>query len=317
MKQNNQPWTSFFLILLFWFIYVGIGLITPLSRNTLGLDPLQLRLLQFSFYLPILVTWLLGTFASSSLRKYSHGLEDREQKNAFNNISHGVSILIITSVITSISGNLRSYFQDSQVLTATFTIINNYLYVFPTLISMYLFYEAGKNLVRSLKFTGLTFFQRFVSLILPTIIIGLYIYFILTNPTRQFSDLSGVMPTFYLPDLLIFSTIVLPLFIAWILGAESIYLLGIYRSKTTGAVFQSSLQQLSYGFFCLIFSSMFLQLLLSLGSTRLVGQSLFILLTIIYLFVFIQGLGYLLLHLGSRKLAHIDQVLEKYVRGHE
>lgn len=315
IRKNTALWLPYFAIFLLWLLYQIITFAAPVSASSvsLGLSAQSIRLLQLTISLPLLATWLIGIWGADNLSRFSRSLENVDQKIAFHHTSKGVRILIFGSMLTSLLGSIRTYYALSPEIVRLFTILINYLYVIPTLYGLILFHSSARSLARSVKAEKLSFIQSIFSLLLPLSISLLYSWFILTNPTRTFSNIPGVNPTYYLSDLLIFLTLVVPLAASWVFGTLSVLYTHQYHTNVSGTVFRTSTGQLTWGKTLIVFASMFIQLILSLGNSRLLGQGLTIVLAIIYAFVLIQAIGYLLVGLGSRKLKNIETVLEKYI----
>lgn len=314
-KSKIYLQTYFLITFILWIIYQIISFSTPVSESasTLGLSLLQIRLVQLSISIPILATWLIGIWGSINLWLFSDSLDERSTKKSFRRISVGIGILVSASILSTIIGAGQNYIDVPEVTRST-TIIRNYVYVFPTLVSLTLFYISSKSLARSVKIDQISSLKYTVAVLISLSITALYSWFILTNPLRQSSSDPSLSPTFYISDIMIFSTIVFPLFISWLLGILSIMYTDEYRGKVAGLVYQSATSMLVRGKFFIVITSMFIQLLLSLGSSRLLGQNLSILLVIIYAFIVMQAAGYLFIGLGSKKLTTIENILEKYTR---
>lgn len=301
------------ITILLWVCYLVISLTTPTTQNqAFQLSALQRYILQFTISVPLLAIWLSGIISGHQLHNYAEHLEDQDLKVTFTRLSRGIYFLVLGSILTTILGSVRSRFLSDFSVQMTLTVINNYLYVFMPLIGLSLILQSAIELAKSNRASNLTFFRVAAAALIPILATVGHVWLISTNPSRQISTLAGVSPSYYLPDYLIYSTIVIPSFITWLIGSLAISYLRLYRRLVAGYIYQSSASFFTAGLVLIIVSSVILQLLLSVGSTRLLALGLTPILAVVYLFIIFQTIGYLLIWRSAKKLFVIEKVLEQY-----
>jgi hypothetical protein len=131
---------------------------------------------------------------------------------------------------------------------------------------------------------------------------------IFTNEIRTVTPDPRIPATYYLKDSLIVLTIVIPSFLAWLMGIRTILNLDNYSRRVEGSIYRRALSALSWGIWAVIAGSVFLQGLQSLGSARLFKLGLAKLIIIIFALLTIQLLGYALVALGAKRLNKIETV---------
>lgn len=295
-------------------IYLVLSVTAPItaSSQALGLSALQIRLLQATIAVPFMFSWIAGMMGHKEIWKYSQNIKDKDQQIAFRRIATGIKILVLASIATSFVSIIRTRFTSVlPEIVPVATIAINYLYVFPPLIGLWLVFDAGKSLARSVGAPKLSALRTALGLLFPLAFSALNFILTLTNVTRQLIQ-PGIQASYYLPDILIILTILIPSAITWIFGTLGVLQIQNYREHVKGTIFQSAISRFTLGLFTVVFASIFLQLLLALGSSRLLAFGLAGILIIVYVFVILQTLGYFLIAWGSKKLAQVEQILSKY-----
>lgn len=300
----TNRWRYYSVGALICLLYVGFTFFAPPSKNTFGLGQEQILLLKFTITLPYIATWILALYGLSTLGQY---LSLAKEKNdilipLLRSVRTGLFWIFISTVGVAITGAIKAYIMAHKGILPISTIVTNYIYVFPVLIGFIIIYRGVRALHASLEIAEHKHVGYIVTTIIVLMISVFYLFLVFTNPTRQFSSDSTIPATYYLPDILTILTIVIPILITWWLGFSSAFILSDLIPYFTRPNLLRGITQILYGIWSIIFTSITIQGLLSLGNTRLYSINLGVLLVIIYLFIVLQGLGYLFVALGSNTL---------------
>ena len=132
-----------------------------------------------------------------------------------------------------------------------------------------------------------------------------YIYLVLQNPLRSQSVSPGLTSTYNLPDVLIFSTIVLPYIISWLLGLLALTNMTVFGKETKGIFYKNALKIFYNGFWIIIILAIALQYLTQF-SLFFSNATLSIILFIIYLILLADIVGFISMALGANRLSKIE-----------
>ena len=312
--MNARKFSAYVATVLAWSVYFTATLLAPkqTGSNPWGISALGLLLLQLSIALPYLLTWLAGCYGVLTLRTAVRTMPDKEDARAFARIADGVLVLFLGLVVTSFLSAAKSYLRDDLQATAVLTILTNYAYIIAPLVGFSFIYVGSGHLRRGTSAADLPRGWGSLGALILASFSALYVWLIYTNPTRQFSTDPGVQATYYLPDALIVATIVLPFLAACTIGLLAVLRLARYYRGVSGYLYKRSTLHFINGLLFVIFGSVLLQALQSLGSGRLLGVGLGPLLLIIYVFLIAQGLGFVFVALGAKQLSAIERVMSKY-----
>lgn len=286
-------------------LYLFLTFSAPPASNTFGFSPLQILLLKTTIALPYIATWILGVYGLSTLERY---IDQTKEKNdgvikLLSFLRTGILWILIGTIFVALLGGIRTaYFAENTNIRPLFTIATNYLYVFPQLIGFVLIYKGVARLHAAEEMSQ----HKHTSYLFTTFVVFLisciYVFLLATNPTRQFSSDPALPATYYLPDILILLTIVIPILASWWLGFSAAFTMSDLIPHLTRAELFKGITRIVYGIWAIIFTSIIIQALLSLGGTRLYDLGIGIILLIVYIFITLQGIGYLFIALGSNTL---------------
>ncbi len=317
----------FVISALLWLGYFYFTFTSPIDpENRLGLtNPLSVRLVQVSFAVPIMLIWAFGAYAVNGLRKYVDLIKGTVEAKGLARISIGIALLLFGFALNSFIGSVRSHYNpinyyndvlglidgDTTRLDVlrSFTILTQYLSVLWTVIPYGFMFFGAWTLLKSSQlvsdFKKRLFFPVF-ALILSVM---MYLMLFFQNPIRQVAlhPEEGQLPTYFLPDSIVLSTIVLPYIIAWGLGLMAALATDVYKEKVTGFVYREALSKLSIGFLTIVSTSILFQIVGTIGNAFF-DWSLTAILALVYVLVAILGVGYVLFALGVRKLRKIETV---------
>jgi hypothetical protein len=192
-------------------------------------------------------------------------------------------------------------------MSSSLTILRNYATLLMYLTAIWLINKGSQELLNVTKrrkdanrfggaFTMLTSFLAV-----------LYTYLIFQNPNRQVPAGKALRATYYLPDWLILTTIILPYLYMWMLGFQAVLNLYIYMRSVKGVLYKQMLGNLAKGIGGIILILIILQLLVNFASL-FTSFSLGPLLLVVYLLVAGIGAGYMYVAAGAKRLQKIEEV---------
>jgi len=295
------------LILVVWLIYLCFSLLTPqgASAAKYHLSDIAIIIIKISFALPFLLCWLLALTGwlhfKSYILKQNEGLEHK----GFALIARGLGILLTGLIVPSVASTIYSYVNHSAVQGPVWIRINNYVNIGFPFIGFLLMFLGSAQLMKQLKLRAANW-SKILTVLVPVALFSIfYISLILTNPTRQVSSDPTIPATYYLSDILIFATVVLPVVITWWLGLLLALNLEQF-SHHTKLTHKPALVNLYNGILVIVGATILTQALSSLGGTRFSSVNIVLLLLLIYILLGIIALGYALIARGAKKLALAD-----------
>lgn len=268
------------------------------SAERLGLYSWRLTAVLVTLQIPYTAVWFLGVRAAAGLYFCRDITKNTLLARACGRFAAGVVLLVAGMVIGSLFGPLKNYYRQNQDAVVLLTIASNYTGVYLSLAGFLALFSGTKALmVDPQKKTTDT---DFVSFIITLFLGVIYTILVFTNPQRQTSPLPGIPATYYLPDLLIFSTIIIPILVTWFFGVRTAYALS--RPKVVTGVAGSALALLGSSILFVIFASILLQFLISLGMQRFITLGVGPTLILLYAFIVLVAIGYIMLNRAVRGL---------------
>lgn len=272
-------------------------------NNSLQLSQMQITILKFTITLPYLITWTLAAYGFFALGQYTMS---KHEKNEFTPVLRalhkGLAWIIFGMLATGLLGAVQPYVTSQPHVVPVLTIITNYLYVFPLLVGFWVMHRGIVSSLSGRNILGKQYGDKFIRTVIVLIIMAFYIFLIFTNPNRQIALDATTPATYYLSDLMIIFTLIIPVFATWWLGFSVAFIMSDLIPLMANAKFFKATTKILYGIWSIIFTSILLQALLSLGSKRLFSIGIGLLLLLVYTFLLLQGLGYGFLALGINKL---------------
>jgi hypothetical protein len=300
MMRKPSPLTWFAILLI---LTNTLALVLPPSPEvlrTIHISAAEYRVITFTLILPYAIIWFSAFYAYAKLQQYAQQLQITPEGKAFRQIANGVGImawgLAIPALLSMMLGAIAARYAG---FTATRTIVSNYAILLVPLISFTLIGNGTRSLTEIVRARPSLAGTR--SLVFVFIVIGvLFSYFVIHNSNVHHS-------AYYLPLYALIITIIMPYLYAWFVGFLSAYELRLYAQKTKGVLYRQALIQLAGGITIAIVGSVCLQYLdgVYVGNGNLSLNSFLI---IIYSLLIIQGVGYALIALGSKRLKRIEEV---------
>ncbi len=310
-QRTFLKFSLYAVVLIFCAFYAYVQLITPTTgSNTLGLTSAGINALRVSFIALYFATLILGVQAVIAIWNYatqSLNLGDAAKERGLVRIGYGVLCLVLgLALATSISSTRTLLAPTGTPITALWqalTVIINYVYVLSPALGLSIIYSGAKLSAGSN--TILARSQRdnlIVATIFSAIVTVFYGVLTFTNPTRQVSADLALRPTYVISDPLIMFTLILPSFFVWILGILAAFELDRITPKESTPQQRAARKNMVNGLWEIIFSSILIQTLLSLGGGRLLHLGLFFILFAIYGFFLLLIIGYFTIWRGASGL---------------
>lgn len=301
-KQLN----SFSIYVILSALYVLLNLLIPVSKvteNAYHLSSVQVRILTFTYILPILGIWFAAFYGYEKLRRYSAVLKNTTEGRGFAEITKGTMWLAWGLALSAIlSTILTGIARKEPNWHSAFIIINNYASLVVSLGAFTYISSGTRRLTDSAKLHPTR--RGVQGLMLSFIMLGVfYCYFTIHSIEAH----TGLQNPFHLPLWLILLTIIVPYLYAWFMGLFAAYEISLYSKNVKGVLYRQALSLLALGISAAIVASIIIQYVTSL-SPRLSHFTLGYLLVVIYLLLLAYSAGYILIALGANKLKKIEEV---------
>jgi hypothetical protein len=307
-SASFQPKWLYALFVVAAAAYAIITFITPISSagNVYNITPQQLLWLRLSFVVPILAIWWAAVFGVVRFKDYALKIKDSPDGQALGRIANGLTILVIGLIIGSLWTVVAAYFWPVPQHPALKAIIANYLQLIAPLIAFYVMVMGAIDLVHLTK-SEATYRRQVLAASLWFVLFSLlYVGLIFTNSYRNSSE-SLTITSFWLPDSLLVTTIIVPYILVWGMGLLTALGIRTYMMKTKGILYRQALSGLGAGLFAVIVFSILLQMLVAVwplfADIGLNG-----ILIVIYFIIGLYAVGYLLIARGARRLKQIEEV---------
>ncbi|HSW47813.1 MAG TPA: hypothetical protein VLG67_01920 [Candidatus Saccharimonadales bacterium] len=301
--------SAWILLFLTWVVYAYFTFQTPAQQamTRYKIDAFQISLLRWSVVIPVLFIWSAILYSYLKLKDYSLTIIKSKDGQGFRFISYGVLFMLISSAVSSFITLAVQFLVKDQIVTNNLRILNNYILVVFSLLSFYLIWKGSKEFLELVNAEKKAKKQNPIVLFVIALLSFPYIYFVLQNPIRSMSGLPDVPSTYNLPDILIFSTIVLPYIISWSFGIFSIVNMSVFKDETKGIIYKTVLSKFYKGFLTVIILVISLQYLTQF-STFFTQASLSTLLVIIYIILLVDAAGLVYVAQGAKQLNRIETV---------
>lgn len=307
VDSSVKPRLLYLIIVFFWSLYVYFTFSAPAS-NILQISPILLIIIRISIAIPYLLIWLAAGFSFIQIKQYALSLRPSRESFAFDIIATGILLLLASLILSTTFSSVRSFYAGNEFIRPLLTVITNYMYVFPYLTAFALFLYGANELNQLVANNKISFTKYFIYGIPLLLFAYIWLELIFSNENRVLAPNPDIGASYYLKDSLLILTIVIPSLVTWFMGFLAFLKMRIYYQHVKGYIYRRALIFFISGLASIIFASIFLQALLSLGPGRLLLLGLNNLLIIIYLFVFMQVIGFFLVAKGSGKLTKIETV---------
>lgn len=310
-QRTRRDWIVYLGVAVAEAAYVILMLLAPKapqsSDSPIHLTPLQTVLLQLSIVVPYLVAWLAGARGALGFKQCGETVPDEEGGAGFRAFGVGVAVLVGGGLLSSLVGTFAPYFRPNTSGAIALVIANNYLYVLTNLLSTLFLFRGATHLVKRADDRAHERDDLIMAGILGVIIAALYLPLVFSNPARQASSLPSTAATYYLPDALILLTLAVPYLVAWTLGFLTALRISRYAPPERDSNQKKAVRKFVNGLWMMIFSSILLQLLVSIGTARLLSLGIGAILGLVYVFLMLQIVGYAMISIGSKRLCRPTQ----------
>lgn len=299
--------TIVYLFILFIAIYSGVTMLLPSDPSAIeryDVSELQLRLLSLSVALPLIMIWLVALYGIIRFRTYALLVKESGEGQSLRNIANGLTVLGFSLPIVSLVSRGLGYLSDNNSnLVPAAEIIKNYVGVVFALIAFYLLAKGARRLITTLKASKQV--GLLPPYLVPAVILfsSLFTWLVVSRPFGNEDDINF----YYLPNWLLILTLAVPYLFAWYFGVVSFYYLHHYQKKVKGLVYKQAFNRLAKGIAIIVFTSVFVQTLVTLSS-QLNRLDLTPILGLVYLLIILYAVGYGFVARGAKKLKYIEEV---------
>jgi hypothetical protein len=291
---------NWFVILTVLAIGLALGLRpAPQAVEQLHTSQLAYRMAVAALLVPYVLIWYASFYAFAKLQEYSRSLKDTEDGAAFRKIAIGMGAVAFSLVVpTIISLILNAIAGHHSGFKAASVIIDNYVDLFPGLLSFLLLYNGARMLLRTAPGGVEKLDVRWHApwfLLLSV----LFAYFTIENQYRSHP--------YHLTMWLLIVTFIVPYLYGWTVGLLSAYNLRLYAKTVRGTLYRRLIKQFAAGITIVIIASTVIQFANATLGQR-VDKSLGAVLSIDYGLLIIIAVGLGLIAFGTKKLNKIEQV---------
>jgi hypothetical protein len=287
--------------------YMAATLYAPITTatRTYSLSPRALHTLQLTIALPLIVVWFTALWGSLRFKRYAISIYESADGRALNTLANGlltlVSGLVATSLLQSVNGHMIELGHAK-----VWTIFSNYFAVVVALVAFMVILRGASQLAHLVKFDSIQR-SRIIALVLLAIMGAAYVWLLAMDPYRLTTPDPAKLTSYYLPDWLLLSTVVLPYLLVWYGGLMAVIYLRRYQTYSAGIIYHAALNRLAWGLSAVIMASVLIQLVVAIGPS-LAHIGLGSTLILLYILIVVYAIGHVLVAIGARKLAKIEQV---------
>jgi hypothetical protein len=310
-RETAREMRPYFIgIVIIWAIYVLLTLLAPAAHTTnrYGISIAQINLLRITLLIPYLFIWVAALFSVLQYKKYLKLISRSSEFQGFKNIVSGITMLLLQLVVSPYLGLVASYNPNSSEVQRAVTIIRTDFTIVFYLAAFYFFWKGTKLLVNTILKKDVK--DKLMYSVVPLLLIPLSIalvWFISHNDFRTFSSDPLIKPTYYLGDVSIFITIVIPYIIIWLLGFLSLINLKYLSKNVEGIIYKKSFDLVSKGLAIIIGLTIGLQFLTQ-ATTYFRNASLSLILLLVYAILFCIGAAYVFFAYGAKSLTKIEKI---------
>ncbi len=290
--------------------YIIFSLTVPITETVLvqyHINHTQAHLILISLVTLIATIWTVAYYGYIKLSQYAKPIRDTPDGRLFYLISIGLLIFALAQPVVSLARSIAMHAAIAHPsYLPTITIISNYLNVIYVASAFGIISYACYGLLRIIRRQPSNIAGQ--SLIIAFVAIAVvYCYLTFGNIGNPFHFAGTKRREYYLPDILLIATIVIPTLYAWFMGFAATMSVLTYHYHVKGPVYKAGLRQLAYGLCVINLSFISFQYVTSL-TTRLSQLSLSYFLVLIYGLLTFYAAGFVLVALGAKKLKKIEEV---------
>lgn len=266
----------------------------------------QLHLVGLAVAAPYIVIWGIAAAGYLWLHRYAQSLKGTSDGDAFAVISRGVFWLLIWMPVASVAGGLvndlgREYPHSVEL----WTILLNYFNLLLLLPGFIYAYIGSRRLLGTLR-KRLDIYSLWLTLAFIAFAV-LYTFLTLSDDARQTPHGDMTSATYYLDDIWIVLTVIIPRLISWFLGVQAVRNILLFRRVVKGNIYKAALNDLAYGIGGVLVFVVILRCIQSFAAV-LAGRSLGFLLLLVYVLLAMIAASFVYVARGARRLRRIEEL---------
>ena len=250
LLKTNKGIKPIIALLLIWIIYVCLTILAPASDtiHRYALNIVQLNLLRATIFVPYLFVWLAALFAILNFKRYIVLVGDSPEKDGFKKFTNGLWFLLTVVVLPAFISLVASYFPRSSAAARVSALSANYSTIILYLAGFWCLLEASGSLNRAIgNIVRLKKTTQTIAVIFSVVLAAIFAWFIFHNPFRRISTDPFIHPTYYISDILIVLTIILPYFFVWLFGILTLLNIRLLIKNVQGIVYRTAFLSVAYG----------------------------------------------------------------------
>lgn len=302
---KHKKFSGIFLLLTL--VYIVESVIRPVDKAALTKYHLtngSAHALVLGVILPYVLIWLIALVGCLKLRSYTRALGASKDGKAFGTISTGITWFTLwLPLSTLLSGLATAIYNTYPGVTASVVRLLTYANVVLLIPAFLGVYTGSKQLVGLVR-TKVTAPTIGVTLLYIALTV-LYATLVLHDTNRMLPD-STSRASYYLPDWLLVTTVIIPRLLFWFLGVLAVQNIIIYRQKVKGVLYKEALQSLAIGIAGVTMGIVALRIIQSLA-VAINKLSLAAMLAVIYVLLILLSVGYVYMARGADKLLRIEE----------
>lgn len=300
------------LLILFGIIvalYLAISFGTPVNPNILEryrMDAFEYQTMRAALAVPLIAVWFAALYGFSYLLDYARRIKDSPDGQGFFWVAVGLGVMAFGLPVNSVLGLMASRAVSLELISQpASTILTTHLSVGYQLASFALIAFGAWKLLHVLKKVKIPRRNIVVGATILVLISAFYTITALNNPSREVAVPPAVTATYYINDVLIFTTIIVPYLIAWICGVFAFIAMRAYQSNIEGVLYKKALSKLNFGILFIIGISVVLQFLTA-AITALYAWQLGSLVVMLQFLIFAIGAGFVYVAIGAKRLTKLE-----------
>lgn len=289
-------------------LFMALVFILPVSQQKLqvyNLTASEYRYLLSIVLIPLIAAWSIAFYSFRRLREYARAIKDAPEGADYATMAMGTGWLAwgfaLPPVISSLLGPLA---QSHPSLIPALSWYSTYIYLLVTLVGLGYISTGVHKLARR---SAINFEMRQIRYIVALLVAMAALFCVLIVGRLHGTSLSDSFNSFYLPNILVWVTVVIPYLYAWCLGIIGAFELSIFAQQTSGVIYKQALQYLASGLVIIIVSMIALQYFRAIvprtGALAINGA-----LITVYGIYAANAIGNVLLAVGVRRLKRIEDI---------
>jgi hypothetical protein len=305
-KKYPSIWRYYGLVFVAWAIYIFLTLIAQPTQQSqqLNLSEATVIILRISFLVPYMLTWLIAMLGWYYFRKFARDAKRKKIPShiGFRYIARGIGLLVFDLILIPLIGSARNTFASNEAMAVATILLSNYLHILIPLVAFVFMYIGSRKLAQTGRYAvGLR--SRILPSILATLLFAtLFTIAIFSNTSRQVGAGEGQFASYYVSDPMIVLTIIVPIAVTWFLGLETALNTERYVHSLRQPRWRSAIIHFFHGLLAVVCSLIILQALAAFGNQQLLQVNLALLLSVLYLFLIVQAVGYQYVKNGAKQL---------------